>query len=88
MARRFRPFVEDELPDLARGSNGIVAHPPSGRECPRNLTGDVTLAIGPEGGWIANEIAMFERLGFEPVSLGPRILRVEAVIPTVIGRMF
>lgn len=37
----------------------------------------VTLLAGPEGGFDANEREMLRRIGFLPVSLGPRILRTE-----------
>jgi len=35
------------------------------------------MAIGPEGGWTAEEEAVFDVENWKPVSLGPRILRVE-----------
>ena len=37
----------------------------------------VTLAVGPEGGWAAEEEKLFAAAGWGPVSLGPRILRAE-----------
>ncbi len=37
----------------------------------------VRLAVGPEGGWTAEEEALFAVEGWKPVSLGPRILRAE-----------
>lgn len=37
----------------------------------------VELAIGPEGGWTAEEEALFAAEGWKSVSLGPRILRAE-----------
>jgi 16S rRNA (uracil1498-N3)-methyltransferase len=37
----------------------------------------VALAIGPEGGWTAEEMALFGQNGWRPVTLGPRILRAE-----------
>jgi 16S rRNA (uracil1498-N3)-methyltransferase len=37
----------------------------------------VTLAVGPEGGWTAEEEALFATEGWQAVSLGPRILRAE-----------
>lgn len=37
----------------------------------------VTLLAGPEGGFDPNEREMLRRVGFQPVSLGPRILRTE-----------
>lgn len=38
---------------------------------------DITLLVGPEGGFSETEIALAEKLGAKPVSLGPRILRAE-----------
>ena len=52
----------------------------------------VNLAVGPEGGWTAEEEALFGAEGWQPVSLGPRILRAEtagitamAVIAAMLG---
>jgi 16S rRNA (uracil1498-N3)-methyltransferase len=44
-----------------------------------NLGGaaELTLLIGPEGGWTAEETAAFEKAGLTGVSLGATILRVE-----------
>ena len=39
--------------------------------------GAVTLLAGPEGGFDPNEREMLRRIGFQPLSLGPRILRTE-----------
>lgn len=38
---------------------------------------EIALAIGPEGGWTPEEMALFETRQWTPVTLGPRILRVE-----------
>ncbi len=35
------------------------------------------IAIGPEGGWAAQEEALFDASGWRAASLGPRIVRVE-----------
>ena len=37
----------------------------------------VALAIGPEGGWTADEMTLFSESGWTHVTLGPRILRAE-----------
>lgn len=86
--RLFRPFVEDELPAIARDSLSLVAHPVAARECPRSVAQPVTLAIGPEGGFIGPEIESLQRIGFEAVSLGARILRVETAVAALIARLF
>jgi 16S rRNA (uracil1498-N3)-methyltransferase len=39
--------------------------------------GSVALAIGPEGGWTPEEMALFTTHDWTPVTLGPRILRAE-----------
>jgi len=48
----------------------------------------VTLAVGPEGGFIDYEIDKLCEAGFQPVTLGSRILRVETAIPAILGRLF
>jgi len=86
--RLFRPFVEDELPEIARDTMKLVAHPQASEECPRDVREAATLVVGPEGGFIAEEIAAFERIGFRAVSIGARILRVETAIAALIARLF
>ena len=48
---------------------------------------DTALAIGPEGGWAPEELQLFTEHGWQPVTLGPRILRAEtaAVAATAIA---
>ena len=38
---------------------------------------DVSLAIGPEGGWAEEELTLFDTAGWKRASLGPTILRAE-----------
>jgi RsmE family RNA methyltransferase len=48
----------------------------------------MALAIGPEGGFIAEEVASFERGDFHPVTIGERILRVETAVAALIARLY
>jgi 16S rRNA (uracil1498-N3)-methyltransferase len=64
----------------------------SAMQQPTLETPAVHLAVGPEGGWTADEEALFTREGWQPVSLGPRILRAEtagitamAVVAAMLG---
>ena len=83
---RFRPFVEDTLEGLLGPGQRLLLDPgpePTSADAP---PGDrVTLAIGPEGGWVPFERDLLAARGFAPVSFGPRALRVEAVLPYALG---
>ena len=87
-ARLFRRFVEQDLDAYSRNSLKIVAHPKTDRVCPAGVNRPVTLAVGPEGGWIDPEIGSFERQGFKVCTMGERILRVETAVPCLISRIF
>ncbi|WP_085695048.1 MULTISPECIES: 16S rRNA (uracil(1498)-N(3))-methyltransferase [unclassified Pseudomonas] len=86
--KRFKPFVEDRLPAIADGTLGLVGHPGDFPPCPRALSEPVTLAIGPEGGWIPYEIDLLNKAGLQPVQLGDRILRVETAVTALLARLF
>lgn len=43
----------------------------------QDVPGEIALAIGPEGGWTADEMKLFSESGWKPITLGPRILRAE-----------
>ena len=51
---------------------------------------ETALAIGPEGGWTAEEMQLFLDFEWQPVTLGPRILRAEtaAVAATAIASTY
>jgi RsmE family RNA methyltransferase len=86
--KRFKPFVEDRLPALVEGTLGLVAHPGDFPACPRAVEQPVTLAIGPEGGWIPYEVELLRKAGLQPVQLGERILRVETAVTALLSRLF
>ena len=84
----FKPFVEDELPGVIKGTLPLVAHPNASAECPRNVDYPVTLAIGPEGGFIPYEMEKLVAAGFTAAHVGERILSVETAVPALIARLF
>ena len=86
--KRFKPFVEDQLPAIAAGTLGLIGHPGDYPACPRAVTQAVTLAIGPEGGWIPYEVEKLAEAGLQPVQLGVRILRVETAVTALLARLF
>ena len=84
----FKPFVEDELPAIIEGTLPLVAHPAASAVCPRDVRQAVTLAIGPEGGFIPYEIEKLAACGFMPIQMGERILSTETAVPVLIARLF
>ena len=88
LRKLFKPFVEDELGRIITGSRALVAHPATVVPCPIDCQTAVTLAVGPEGGFIPYEVEKLNEIGFESVHLGPRILRVETAVPALISRLF
>ncbi|CAH0991396.1 hypothetical protein SIN8267_01500 [Sinobacterium norvegicum] len=84
----FKPFIEDELATLAAGKKALVAHPGNHPPCPIAVKQPMILAIGPEGGFIPYEVEKLNQAGFDTVSLGPRILRVENAVSTLVARLF
>lgn len=84
----FKPFVEDELRDIIGDSHAFVAHPSGSQPCPIDINKPTTMVIGPEGGFIPYEIEKLAEVGVEAVTIGPRILRVETAVPTLISRLF
>jgi RsmE family RNA methyltransferase len=65
----------------------LIAHPDAPPLESAYRGGPVTVAIGPEGGWIQRELDTFVERGFAPVSLGAPILRVEAAVAALLGQL-
>ena len=98
--RNFRKFIKEELDTLWPESRRIVAHPYGAGEDFRRETLDVTsslssnvlrprllLAIGPEGGWTDDEVALLEEHGFTRYSLGSRILRTDTATVALLAQL-
>lgn len=88
LKRFFSPFVKEELPELSRDKNRILAHPKAQISCPVGLNSDTVLVVGPEGGFIDLEVQTLVNHGFEPMTMGTRILRVETAVTALVSRLF
>jgi 16S rRNA (uracil1498-N3)-methyltransferase len=55
----------------------LIAHPGGGAFSATESAGAVICAIGPEGGFAPAELAAARGAGWQSISLGPRVLRVE-----------
>ena len=89
--RNFRKFVNEELGALWPEAKRIVAHLYDGNrtieqsEQSNNRT--ILLAIGPEGGWTDEEVALLEEHGFARYSLGSRILRTDTATIALLAQL-
>ena len=88
LERYFTAFVRDRLDAIATGKKRILAHPKTSQVCPVGVNKGTVLIIGPEGGFIDKEIDAFSHAGFEPYTLGARILRVETAVTALVARLF
>ena len=87
--KRFKPFVEDVLPNLiSQDRPAFVAHPYTEDPMPVAIDHACSIVIGPEGGFIPYEIELLQKNGCQVRNLGNRIIRTETVIPYVLGRLF
>lgn len=85
----FKPFAEDQLPEILDDTLALVAHPYTEQKCPIDIRDQAsTLIIGPEGGFTEYEIEKIVEAGAQSVSIGPRILRVETAVPVLISRLY
>lgn len=91
IAKRFGPFVEDELPTMFSDDTvKLIAHPKTDMwmaDIRLSVDTPVALAIGPEGGFIPQEVESFERAGFRTVSMGPYPLRVETACVAALSQI-
>ena len=87
--RNFRKWLRDDLDGEFTTSNRIVAHPYGADSRPdcAEKSGRLLLAVGPEGGWTDEEVALLEEKGFARYSLGPRILRTDTAVVALLSRL-
>lgn len=72
--------LRDGLARAAADAAGLVLHPDADDtlgDFARSVSGSFAIAVGPEGGFEASELALAGQLGYRPARLGPRVLRTE-----------
>ena len=66
-----------------------LADPPeSEAPTPAHLNAPLRLAIGPEGGFDPDEVALLRKRGALPVQIGPWVLRSERAVVAALARLF
>ncbi len=89
---RLAAFLDDLKGRRSPQTLSLLAHPEAAwpieqavQKC--NAARRVQVAIGPEGGWIDREVESFTGLGFQPVLLGPWILKVENALTAMLAQL-
>jgi RsmE family RNA methyltransferase len=95
--RLFVPYVEEVLrPRLSNevqesGRRFLVADPGAPRRVEEVMTCEsalpVTLAIGPDGGFVERELASLESLGGTAVNFGQAVLRSETAVVAILSQV-
>lgn len=85
--RRLMGLLDERWPAGGPVGTRIVFHPGAPPIEALPLTGPITLAIGPEGGWIPREVDTLVERGFVTATIGAPILRVEAALAAALGQL-
>ncbi len=86
------PTVEwrDKLAQVEKRGQCFVLHPRDAKLW-RNVRDqlsqaqDITIAVGPEGGWTNQELKQLAEQGFQPLVFGERIMRTETAAPALLA---
>lgn len=96
LERDFRRWVANGLEGTFAGQGvRFVAHPYAAQCAPARRRAETAagasarpvLAVGPEGGWTEDEVALLESRGFVRHSLGDRILRTDTALVALIAQL-
>jgi len=73
------PLAFDQWLSIDSGVTRLIMHPERGKNLSKvsKATGDITLLVGPEGGFSDNEIKKACGADYQIINIGPRILRTE-----------
>ena len=87
--RRLKVLIEDELDTLCPDTGRLVTHP--GAANPLSAASHaitqprLLIAVGPEGGWSAYELALLQAHGFKICGIGPRSLRSDTATIAILA---
>ena len=84
--QRFRPFVEDQLPQLCNGRPCWIADKGAPIALSQTPAEPALVMIGPEGGFVPFEIGLATSVIAQRVHLGDRILSVDTALPVVLAQ--
>eukprot|EP00798_Chlamydomonas_sp_ICE-L_P005978 gene5978-5269_t len=74
-----------QRPELHQDPSGLDVEAPGSHLRLRGSNMRVLIAIGPEGGWVDDELGMFDEQGFTRVSMGPRIMSTTTALTSLVS---
>jgi len=90
--RTVAPTIDwrNRLSDMAQQGACLILHPDAPFSWPQQRdaiakASDITLVIGPEGGWSIRDMEQLSHAGFQPLRFGPRIMRTETAAPALLA---
>jgi RsmE family RNA methyltransferase len=83
---RFRPFVEDQLPQLCAGRPCWLADQGAATSLAEVPPVPAVVMVGPEGGFVPFEVQLAESVLARRVALGVRTLSVDTALITVLAQ--
>lgn len=90
----FKEFFKDAAGTLPEDAVRLMTHPTTERTLwdtpvgkPHRRGQPIICAVGPEGGWLEAEVEQFKKNGFEIVSLGNTIHRVENAVMALLAQI-
>lgn len=87
----FTKFFQEDVRQIQRSDTlKLIAHPNSpstalDMKIPKGI--NILCALGPEGGWLDSEVKHFVSHGFQKISLGPTLHRVENAVCAFLAQM-
>ena len=89
--KKFKAYFEDVFPDIKREKSLQLLAENTATATLSDIyttkTDFITVAIGPEGGWIPFEIQFMKYAGFIPFSISKWTLRVEAAVISTLSQI-
>ncbi len=84
--KRFRPFVEDELPKIVGDRICWLADPGANKSLSTVAGAPGVIMLGPEGGFIPFEIDLVCSVGARRAHLGKRVLSVDTALAAALAQ--
>jgi RsmE family RNA methyltransferase len=90
----FQDFFKDAAESIPADAIRLMTHPTTETSLwdtpvakPHRKGQSIVCAVGPEGGWLETEVEPFKKCGFEVVSLGNTIHRVENAVMALLAQI-